>query len=187
MDSAPGSEHRVESRSNIFVTATLYAIGGSTPVRIRNLSPSGALVEAAVLPPSGSAMRLSRGSLSVAGQVIWVAGPKAGLHFASGVAVADWLPHGNRGNGQQLVDELVHQARLGTISAPTPADPPPGPSTIAATADELRAYQEMLERAGDDLAADRSIAARYVTALQLIDGVAQALAKLAAQAAEAER
>jgi hypothetical protein len=42
----------------------------------------------------------------------------------------------------------------------------------------------MLERAGDDLAADRSIAARYLTALQLIDGVAQALAKLAAEAAE---
>ena len=179
-------EHRLETRSNIFVTATLYASGGSTPVRIRNLSPSGALVEAAALPPSGSAMRLSRGSLSVAGEVVWVAGPKAGLHFVSGVAVNDWLPHGNRGNGQQLVDELVHQARLGTIAKAAPNDPPPGPSTILATAEELRNYQGMLERAGDDLAADRAIAARYVTQLQLIDGVAQALAKLAAQAAERE-
>jgi len=182
MDSGP-VEHRAESRSNIFVTATLYASGGSTPVRIRNLSPNGALVEAAGLPASGSPMRLSRGSLSIAGEIIWVAGSRAGLHFTSGVAVADWLPHGNRGNGQQLVDELVHQARLGTPPA-NPSDPPPARSAIPATADELRAYQEMLERAGDDLAADRSIAARYLTALQLIDGVAQALAKLAAEAAE---
>ena len=187
MDFGPGIEHRIESRSNILVTATLYASGGSTPVRIRTLSPSGALVEAAALPPSGSPMRLSRGSLSVAGEVIWVAGPRAGLHFASGVAVTDWLPHGNRGNGQQLVDELVHQARLGTIPKAVPSDSAPRPSTIAATAEELRGYQEMLERAGDELSADRSIAERYLTAVQLIDGVAQALAKLAAQAAESDR
>jgi hypothetical protein len=183
MEPAFADEHRTEPRSNIFVMATLYASGGSTPVRIRNMSRHGALVEAAALPPSGEAMRLSRGNLSVAGQVMWVAGAKAGLHFTSDVAVMDWLPNGKRGSGQQLVDELVHRARLGTIPEPAPLDPEP--SAIPATPEELRELQQILERAGEQLAGDSAIAARHMMALQLIDGVAQALAKLAAQTDEA--
>jgi hypothetical protein len=182
MENAPAHEHRTEPRSNIFVTATLYAAGGSTPVRIRNMSHSGALVEAAALPSSGQPIRLSRGSLSVAGQIMWVAGPRAGLHFASPVSVTDWLPSGKRGSGQQLVDELVHQSRLGAVAQPAPLDP--APSRIPATAEELHRYQQMLERAGEQLASDPSVAGAHLTALQLIDGVAQALAKLAAQCGE---
>jgi len=62
-------ELRVESRSNIFVMATIYAPGGSTPVRVRNMSRTGALVEAPVLPAAGSRVRLSRGSLTVVGDI----------------------------------------------------------------------------------------------------------------------
>jgi hypothetical protein len=182
MEIALPDEHRTEPRSNIFVTATLYASGGSTPVRIRNMSRGGALVEAAGLPPPGGAMRLSRGTLSVAGQIIWVLGAKAGLHFGAPIAIADWLPNGQRGSGQQLIDEVVHQARLSAIVEPAPLDP--APSRIPGTADELGRYREMLDRAGEQLAADPSVAAAHLTALQLIDAVAQALAKLAAQAGE---
>src|SRR5437868_9655101 len=138
MDTALAHELRAEPRSNIFVIATLYASGGSTPVRIRNISRMGALIEAAALPPCGEAVRLSRGSLSVAGQVVWAAGPRAGLHFTSHVAVADWLPSGQRGSGQQLVDELVHQARLGAVPQSAPAAP--APSSISPTPDELSKY-----------------------------------------------
>jgi hypothetical protein len=183
MESGSANEHRLEPRSNIFVAATLYASGGSTPVRIRNMSCNGALVEAAALPPSGTAMRLSRGPLSVAGEVRWVAGPKAGLHFSSGIAVADWLPNGNRGSGQQLIDELVHHSRLGAVPTKA-ASPEPPPAPVFATAGELRGFQQMLERAGEELAGDASIAVCHMMALQLIDGVAQALAKLATQADE---
>jgi hypothetical protein len=181
METALAAEHRVEPRSNIFVMATLYAAGGSTPVRIRNMSRTGALVEATALPPSGSPIRLSRGSLSIAGQVVWVAGPKAGVHFASGIAVADWLPNGKRGSGQQLVDELVHQSRLGTISMTAPPDLQLITRPPSVTADELVRLQKLLERAGEELAADSLVAATHLMALQLIDGVAQTLAKLAAQ------
>jgi hypothetical protein len=182
MESAHADEHRTEPRSNIFVTATLYASGGSTPVRIRNMSRGGALVEAAALPPPGGTMRLSRGTLSVAGQIIWVLGAKAGLHFGAPIAVTDWLPNGQRGSGQQLIDEVVHQARLGAIAEPASLDP--GPTKTPGTADDFNRYREMLDRAGEQLAADPSVAAAHLAALQLIDGVAQALAKLAAQAGE---
>src|SRR5689334_6559710 len=106
MESAPSSEHRVESRSNIFVMATIYAAGSSTPVRVRNMSPSGALVEAAELPPAGTSIRLSRGSLEVIGDIMWVDEHRAGVRFAGPVRVGDWLPQGKRGSGQQLIDEM---------------------------------------------------------------------------------
>ena len=86
-------------RSNIFVMATLYAAGGSTPVRVRNMSRSGALVEASALPPAGTGVRLCRGSVSVAGEVMWVDEHKAGLRFASPTAAADWLPGGTAREG----------------------------------------------------------------------------------------
>ena len=181
MQSEPETEHRLEGRSNIFVIATLYTSGGSTPVRVRNLSGNGALVEANALPPPGSPIRLSRGSLTIPGEIIWVAGPKAGLHFSARVAVLDWLPNGKRASGQQLVDEVVHQARLGAIQKTTALDPQAICQGTPGATDELLRLRDLLERAGEELAADSSVAARHMMALQLIDGVAQALATLAAQ------
>src|SRR4051812_48767645 len=116
MDTA-GAEKRLGPRSNIFVTGTLYGAGGSAPVRVRNMSLNGALVEAEALPSVGSLVRLCRGSLSVMGEIAWVAAGKAGLHFSSAICVSDWLPAGQRGAGQQMADELVHQARLGAFPA----------------------------------------------------------------------
>jgi hypothetical protein len=173
VENATSDEHRTEARSNIFVTATLHASGGTTPVRIRNMSRHGALVEAAALPPSGQPMRLSRGNLSVAGEIMWVAGAKAGLHFESDVAVGDWLPHGHHGGGPQPVERSAN-----VISQAAPNDPATG--RAVATAEELHGFQQMLERAGEQLAADPAIAARHMMSLQLIYGVVKGLAKLAA-------
>jgi hypothetical protein len=176
MDTTPGPEHRLEPRSNIFVIATLYGADGSAPVRIRNMSRNGALVEGGVLPPVGAEVRLCRGSLGVTGHLIWLAGRKAGLQFAANIATAEWLPNGNRGNHQQLADEMAHQARLGTISLANAAAAPL-PSTLN---DELLRVCRSLERAGEDLASDAEIAAHHSGPLQLIDMAVTALAKLAA-------
>lgn len=181
MESAPPSEHRFESRNNIFVMATIYAAASSTPVRVRNMSPSGALVEAAGLPPAGTSIRLSRGSLEVIGDIMWVDAHKAGLRFASSVRVADWLPQGKRGGGQQLIDEMVHRARVGA-AAGTPSSGRVEQVNVT-FADELGQLCHMLERAGEELASDSVVATRHPGALQFIDGVAQSLAKLAAGAA----
>jgi len=177
MEPSPPSEHRLESRNNIFVMATVYAGGGSTPVRVRNISRSGALIEATDLPPAGTSIRLSRGSLEVMGNIMWVDVHKAGLRFATSVRVADWLPQGKRGSGQQLVDEMVHQARLG----PAARTPQPDRSDQAnlTFADELSQLRYMLERAGEDLASDSAVTTNHPAALQFIDGVAQSLARLA--------
>jgi hypothetical protein len=107
MQTAALDELRVETRSNIFVMAALYADGRSVaPVRIRNISRTGALVEGVELPLVGGKVRLSRASLSATGMLVWVEGAKAGINFDETVVVADWLPQGRRAFGQQSVDEL---------------------------------------------------------------------------------
>jgi hypothetical protein len=172
-------ELRIEWRSNMFVVATLYVVGGSScPVRVRNMSRTGALIEAAALPAAGTSIRLGRASLSAAGEIAWATASKAGVRFATPVSVADWLPQGKRGSGQQLIDELVHQTRLGaadmfgSAARHTPQDP--------AFGDEMSRLRDMLEKAGEQLAMDSAVTARHALALQLIDGVAQRLARMGA-------
>lgn len=183
MDPAPSPEHRLETRNNIFVMATVYAAGRPTPVRVRNMSQGGALVEAAGLPPAGTSIRLSRGSLEVNGDIMWVDANKAGLRFASPVRVSDWLPVGKRGGGQQLIDEMVHRARVGAAARTSSSEV--FDQTNVSVADELSQLSSMLERAGEELASNGAVAKQHPAALQLIDAVTQALAKLAASAAAA--
>lgn len=173
---AQDDELRIEARSNIFVMAALYADGRAvTPVRLRNISRTGALVEAASLPPPGSVVRLTRASLSASGILLWVRGSKGGIQFESPVALGEWLPQGRRGFGQQFVDELFHQKRLGGVRVIE--------GGTGGLADELLGLRTMLERAAEDLALDGMVATRHLTSLQGIDTVGQALAKLAAELA----
>ena len=180
MDSATPHELRIESRSNIFVMAALYSAGRSvTPVRVRNISTTGALIEAAVLPPRGTKVRLGRASLSATGELVWVENAKAGMRFDEPVTVTDWLPQGRRGFGQQFVDELFHQKRLGAAKGAFSG----GSDGTASLADEILELRTCLERAAEELALDSVISSRHLTALQAIDSVGQALAKVAAEMA----
>jgi hypothetical protein len=80
-----------------------------------------------------------------------------------------------------LIDEMVHQARLGPAArTPQPARSDQANLTFA---DELSQLRYMLERAGEDLASDSAVATNHPAALQFIDGVAQSLARLAEGAA----
>jgi hypothetical protein len=184
MQSTPINELRLDSRSNIFVMAALYAARRPvSPVRIRNLSRMGALIEAADLPEPGTPMRLSRASLSASGTVIWANGGKAGLQFEAPIAIGEWLPQGKRGIGQQFADELFHQKRL-RMTATEPPESVPDPDL--GLSGELLELRLSLERAGEALALDAAIASRHLLTLQAIDCVSQALARLAAGAAAQE-
>src|SRR5579872_7018532 len=176
-------ELRLESRSNVFVMAALYADGRSgSPVRVRNISSTGALIEGAALPPIGTAVQLSRASLKASGSVMWVEQGKAGLQFDVPIAVTDWLPQGRRGFGQQFVDEVFHQKRLGISSARSESTD----DKEASFPVELLALRLSLERAVETLALDRNVATRHAATLQSIDCVGQGLARLAKAAGEAD-
>jgi len=178
MDTPPAPNNRLEARSNIFVMAALYVSGGSTPVRVRNMSRSGALIEAAVLPVAGTQVRLARGSISVTGEIIWVDKQKAGLRFNAATSPNDWLPGGKRGAGQQMADELAHQTRLGAASR---IAAPAAPSHSPQLPEELLRLHQLLMRAGEELASSNALTASQLIALQEIDAAAQRLANLASE------
>jgi hypothetical protein len=88
------------------------------------------------------------------------------------------MPLGERGRGQQLIDEVMHRARLGSVPA-TPIDPvrrsKPGLRA------ELVRLQQLLLGANEELASEDALTAAQVIAVQTIDGVANSLAHLADQ------
>ena len=182
MEASAASDLRVESRNNIFVIAVLDVdCGSTTPVRVRNLSQNGALVEASALPPVGTSVLLKRGSLCVDAQVVWVDQQRAGLRLAKPVTVSEWLPYGPRASRQQLADEIVHQRRSAKTQRSAAAASLPQESNGGA---ELTELAEMLKRAAEELALDHSTAKRHPLALQIIDGVIEALTRSAAAKAE---
>jgi hypothetical protein len=181
LDADPHSEaahQRADARNNMFVTAVLYGDRGPAPVRIRNMSRSGALIESTEIPAEGSKVRLSRGSLSVRGQVVWLKEDRAGIRFDAAIAVADWLPRGNRPDSQQQVDDMIHACRS---SAP-PRQGGGGTAPVPATPEAIRQLLDLkdaLAAAAGELAGDPAIAVAHPTALQAIDVAAQKLERLA--------
>ena len=174
------SEDRRHSRTSLFVAATLSVGSDSFPVRVRDLSSEGALIEGAILPTSGTNVRLSRGSLNVTGEVVWCRGGRAGLRFVSSLSVAEWLPRGRALAAQQRVDEIVQQVKgSGTVTSISASRVAMfQSSTLSAV--ELTRLRVALESLAEDLAADPDIVKRHMAKLQTLDITAQALRKLAA-------
>lgn len=170
-------ESRRQPRTNMFVMATLYSEAGSAPVKIRNLSPTGALVEGGVLPPPAARVSLSRGSLTIVGSVVWRTDARAGLKFEGTAAVADWLPNGTRSAPQQRVDEIVQQFKAAPDAQPISTDAALRPVTAL----ELARAKKQIESLAEDLAEDLEVVVRHGSKLQSLDLAAQLLGKLAAE------
>lgn len=163
--------------------ATIYADSGSAPVRIRNLSPTGALIEGPVLPLPGTHVRLTRGSLSIMGNIVWHRDGRAGLRFKSTVSVADWLPQGRAVSAQQRIDEIVQHARTASkgVDPRAPVDCP-APQSTSLSAVDLRQLGLAIQSLSEDLAADPVAVERHGSKLQTLDIVAQALRRIASDA-----
>lgn len=63
------------------MSAALELSGISLPVKLRNLSAEGALVEGENLPVEGAELLFRRQELSAQARVIWVRGGRCGLAF----------------------------------------------------------------------------------------------------------
>lgn len=184
-DGAPAGDTPREYRSNLFVMAALASTDGSGPVRIRNMSRGGALIEGGVIPTVGSPIQLNRGILSVSGTIAWHSGNKTGIRFDSTVAVADWLPKGIGTKGQQKVDQAVFQYRSGAGAAAQPVAAANADDCDADIADELLKLKRRLQTAAEELA-DCAATTQQLLSLQLVDTTAQDLEKIAQRLASRE-
>ena len=93
METTSAPQNRRQRRSQVLMAASLEVSGTSLPVRLRNLSADGALVEGDDLPVEGSELLFRRRELGVAAKVIWVRANRAGLSFRKPLSPETVLRH----------------------------------------------------------------------------------------------
>lgn len=167
---------RRELRTNMFVMANLTFGGRMLPVRVRNMSRSGALVEGSVLPVKGVPCRLFRGDISIEAEVAWANSGKVGLKFRNYVDVDSWLPAKRK--TQNEVDQAVAAAKAERLPASPIHKLTSLQSTLLNNAD-INATADALAALADELADDPVVVARWMTKLQTLDVSVQTLRKLA--------
>lgn len=84
-------QNRRSSRSNVLLAAAIEAFGNAIPVKLRNLSTLGALIEGKNLPLEGSKVVFKRNELAVDSHIAWVLGDQAGVAFTRAIACEDVL------------------------------------------------------------------------------------------------
>jgi hypothetical protein len=82
MDESSINQNRRQRRSPVLLAASVEVGGESKPVKLRNLSSDGALVEGECLPVEGATTFFVRNELRLKSRVIWVQDRFAGLAFA---------------------------------------------------------------------------------------------------------
>lgn len=93
MDESKHPLNRRTRRSQVLMTATLELSGSALPVKLRNLSEEGALIEGKGLPVEGSEVLFKRLELSVPGRIAWVTAGRAGVKFNEKLAPEAMLHH----------------------------------------------------------------------------------------------
>ena len=91
MDESLMNQNRRARRSNVLLAASIEAFGQVIPVKLRNLSTEGALIEGKNLPLEGSSVLFKRSELEVDSHVAWVLGDQAGVSFTRPIAREDVL------------------------------------------------------------------------------------------------
>jgi len=91
MEQTDITHNRQSRRSNVLLAATIEVAGGSVPVKLRNLSTEGALIEGDDLPIEGSEVLFCRNELKVMSRVAWVDGKHAGIAFRRQIPQEDVL------------------------------------------------------------------------------------------------
>ena len=174
-------------RKNLFLSATAEAAGVNAPVRIRNLSEDGALIDGPALPEVGSTFVLRRQDVSVRATVVWNEGGRCGLRFSAIISIDDWVagvPTAVRTGslGQTRVDAIQAAIRGGREVPPSAGFAvPPAPSVDelpARIAQELAMVKHMLHAVADHLTDDVEVLARHAEALQNFDVATQIIEHL---------
>ena len=91
MDESSMTHNRRSRRSPVFLAATIEVAGASEPVKLRNLSEAGALIEGDRLPLEGSTTWFERKDLRVKSRIVWVQGRYAGVAFTQALKPEDVL------------------------------------------------------------------------------------------------
>ncbi|MET0308024.1 MAG: PilZ domain-containing protein [Sphingomonas sp.] len=180
----PGQKPR-QPRKNLMLGATIEAGALKAPVRLRNLSSSGAMLEGSALPDPGVALVLRRSDIQMGATVVWRLLGRCGVRFDEmTVSVDEWVagvrtPSFNGQQGQARVDAIQSAVRTG---APLPAEAPaPASDRLsvaeleARVAEEIVYVRRLLDDLGEEVAEDPIMLQRHMRALQNLDRASQVL------------
>jgi hypothetical protein len=179
-------------RTALLLAATIDHTGRRHPVRIRNLSEGGALIEGSGLPAPGTPLVIRRHQHHVGATLVWRDGDRAGLRFDRRIVAVDWAgglrPRNGSAVGQAQVDAMQAAIRLGvSVTAPPATTPPPLDDLDRRIAGEIEEIASLIGRIGDALADDAAMVERHAATLQQFDLVTQVLNHLAAVVAAEDR
>lgn len=121
---------RAHERKHMFIIAQLSSASMTTNVRVRNMSNSGALIEADRLPPLGEQVKLRRGELTAAGKIVRTSEKQAGIRFDRPILAIDWLPR--KAQSQSMVDMAFE-----TIKPSFEGGPPVARATSSSRSDAI--------------------------------------------------
>ena len=174
-------DRRTANRSSLYLAASLYCDGSVYPVKIRNISSAGALIECPATLVPDSLVQLVRGSLTAPGVVAWSEGGRCGLSFSTSFNVEQWVVTPKNGD-QQRVDEVVRLVRsgIGQLAAAGAASSPLRTRPEDRLSADLRRAFELLGSLGDRRARDGVVVAQYAAELQKLDIAMQVIAALEA-------
>lgn len=182
-------------RKNLFLAASVEAGDLRVPVRIRNLSETGAMIDGAALPEAGTALVLRRMEVEIGAVAIWREKGRCGIKFDGIVSVDEWVagvvrqPSRSLNHGQARVDAIFAAVRSGASLDDEEVEPPhTGIGRLDEhLAEELTYVARLLDAVGDDLSEDPIIIQRYSKTLQTFDLACQILAHLGVILGSADR
>lgn len=116
MDESGITQNRRARRSHVLMAASIEAGGVSVPVKLRNLSSEGALVEGVNLPAVDSVVIFRKNELNLPGKVAWVTGNRAGIAFDAKLAPESVLRHVPPSRPQRKLDFRRPPIRSGDLS-----------------------------------------------------------------------
>ena len=160
---------RSQLRSSLFLAAMLRSGTEISPVRVRNMSVNGAMIEAPAAPPTGTTVDLLRGPLAARGTVVWSSASGFGVRFSSLVTVKEWLAAPPTGARQQQVDDLVALVNAGGADLLGDDDDAIEHRSKEHLGDDLSFVVRLMQALEDDLSHSPETLERHATALQNLD------------------
>ncbi len=176
----PSADGRGQPRWSLFLAAVLRSGTEQAPVKVRNMSPNGALIETSVTPSQGAKVDLLRGALIARGTVMWALANRCGLHFSSEVSVKDWLAAPTKVE-QQRVDGIVALVKAGGADLGREVTEEREPQSHEQLVKDLGVVVTLMQDLEDDLAASDETLERHAMKLQNLDIAMQMLRAVAVE------
>jgi hypothetical protein len=147
------------ARRNMFLAAVLRRGTEQAPVKIRNMSALGALIDSPIVPEPNSRIELIRGQYVAEGRVVWSEPRRCGIRFLSQLSVNDWLAPVEAQPALRSIEEAPLLAEPASVTRETSTPE----LTATVPADDLLQVAKLVEQAARTLARNPSFLRDHMT------------------------